>query len=170
MTLQDLFDYLSANPFFIFAYFLGIPLTALIAGWLGKGEGHISPWKYLYACLIYLICVPGIFAITLNVYLFLFESGSILQTNLITQILPIASMILTLWLIRRNVDLDNIPGFDKLSGLVMMISAVLIIMWIIDRTHILIFSSLKIQYLLGAFIALLIMIRFGWSRFFAKSN
>ena len=165
MTLQDLFDYLSANPFFIFAYFLGIPLTALIAGWLGKGEGHISPWKYLYACLIYLICVPGIFAITLNDYLFLFESGSILQTNLITQILPIASMILTLWLIRRNVDLDNIPGFDKLSGLVMMIVAALAIMWFIDRTRIYMISFLPIQTVLLIFAGLLLMIRLGWSRF-----
>ena len=73
MTLKEFLDSLSANPFYLLVYFSIIPLTALIAWLLGKGEGNTSPWKYLYASLIYMVCVPGIFAVGLNLYAFLFE-------------------------------------------------------------------------------------------------
>jgi hypothetical protein len=58
MTLKELFTCISQNPDFILFYFLIIPLTALLTGILGKGEGHLSPWKYLYAFLIYLVSIP----------------------------------------------------------------------------------------------------------------
>ena len=169
MTLRDFFQSCADNPFLIIALFSLIPFTALLAGILGKGEGHLSPWKYLYGTLLYLVCVPGIFAITLNIYLFLFERGrSILDMNLITQILPIASMILTILIIRRNVNLDHVPGFDKIGGLIMMITALLLILWIFDRTQIWIFTRLPIGWALLIFVGLLLSIRIGWSRLAGK--
>lgn len=170
MTLQEFFNLLAANPAYILFFFLLLPFTALLAGILGRGEGHITPWKYLYAVLIYLACIPGIFSVTLNIYLFLFERQSIMNADIYTQLLPIVSMGLTLWLIRRNVSLDLIPGFGKLSGLVMMITATLGIMWFIDRTRIWMISFIRFEYVLIIFVALLLVIRFGWSRFFGGSR
>lgn len=170
MTLQDFFQKIADNPSYIVFYFVIIPLTALLAGWLGKGEGHLSPWKYLYSTLIYLVTVPGIFAVTLSVYFFLFERRSIMQTDMLVQVLPVVSMIATLLLIRRNVRLDQIPGFDKLSGLIMMISATLVIMWVVDRTHFVVFSHMPFQYAILILIGLLIVIRFGWKRLFADNR
>ena len=169
MTLKALFELLASQPSLIIAYFALIPVTALIAGILGKNEGHLTPWKYLYATLIYLVCVPGIFAITLNIYLFLFEKQPILNTDIFTQILPILSMVATLLIIRNNVDLEGIPGFDKLSGLMMMIFVVLILMWGLDRTRILFlaFTYMPFYYVLLIFAALLVALRFGWSRMIA---
>ena len=169
MTLKDFFQLLSDNPVIIIAYFLFIPLTALIAGVLGKGEGHISPWKYLYSTLVYMVCVPGIFAITLSVYLFLFERISIFETDVFTQILPVVSMLFTLLLIRANVSLDRIPGFGKMSGLLMMIVVALTFMWIIDKTRIFVFSYLPFQYVLLIFVGLLVLMRLGFSKMM-KSN
>ena len=137
MTLKEFFDLLADNPILILAYFGLIPFTAFIAGMLGKGEGHINPWKYLYSSLIYLVCVPGIFAFTLSVYLFLFERRSIFDTDVYTQILPILSMVATLLIIGKNVSLERIPGFDKLSGLVIMVTTVMTLMWVLDKTRIL---------------------------------
>ena len=100
MTLLDFFKLLGENPSYMLGYFGLIPLTALLAGLLGSGEGHISPWKYLYSALVYLVCIPGIFAFTLNIYLFLFERSqrSILGSDIFSQILPVISMILTLFI------------------------------------------------------------------------
>ena len=170
MTLRDFFQLLSDNPSYVLAYFLMIPFAALLAGWLGKGEGHLSPWKYLYATMIYLVCIPGIFAITLSIYLFLFERQSIFDMNLYTQVLPVLSMIGTLVLIRKNVDLDWVPGFDKLSGLVLMIGALLSFMWIADRTRLLIFSYWPFHYVIFFFLGLLLLMRLGWSRLFNKAS
>ncbi|MEO1715044.1 MAG: hypothetical protein AAFU60_17070 [Bacteroidota bacterium] len=169
MTLQEFFTFLSEQPIYVLAYFGLIPLTAILAGLLGRGEGHISPWKYLYSALVYLVCVPGIFAVSLNIYLFLFENQSILQYNILTQFVPIISMIVTLLVIRYNVDLDRIPGFEKLSGLIMIIAVALGLMWIVDRTRLLVFSYLPVTYALGIFIGLLVVLRIGWRRLFSSN-
>ena len=172
MTLKDLFDLLSENPVWILAYFILLPLTAAIAGFMGKGEGHLSPWKYLYSTLIYLVCIPGIISVSFNLYLFLFENQSIYDTYIYTQILPIASMVITLLLIRNNVSLEHIPGFDKLSGLFTLIFAVLFLMWILDRTRIFVvaFTHMPFYYVGLIFIGLLLMIRFGINKMLKSSR
>ncbi len=164
MTLRMFFQLLDNNPVIVFFYFLAIPLSAFLAGWLGKGEGHLSPWRTLYSALVYLSVIPAVFAFFLTVYMFLFERRSILDTNIYTQILPILSMILTLWLIRRNVRFEYIPGFDRLSGLFVMVAAVLMLMWGFDRTRLLVFSYMPFHYVIIIFLAILIGIRWSWSR------
>ena len=166
MTLQQLIDRLGDNPQLILIYFSALPLVAFLAGIMGRNEGHLAPWKYLYAMLVYLACIPGIFAVALNVYLFLFERQSIFQFDVYTQILPFFVMLLTLWLIRRNVSFDYIPGFGKISGLVLMIFATISVMWIVDRTRIVVFSYLRFEYVLVLFLGLLCLMMLGWRRFF----
>ena len=166
MTLQQLIDQLGGKPEWLLAYFSALPLIALLAGLMAKNEGHLSPWKYLYSVLIYGVCVPGIFAVALNVYLFLFERRSIFQFDVYTQILPFFVMLLTLWIISRNVPFQYIPGFDKISGLVLMIFATISLMWIVDRTRIVVFSYLRFEYVLGIFAALLLLMLYGWKRLF----
>ncbi len=169
MTLRDFFSLIGANPSYIIFYFAIIPFAALLAGLLSKGEGHLSPWRFLYSILIYAVCIPGIFAVTLSIYYFLFEKRSILDTDVYIQLLPIVSMVLTLLIIKRNVDFDYIPGFDKLSGLMTMIAATLAIMWFVDRTHIVAITYLRFEIVLLIFGVLLLLIRFGWSRIFGSS-
>lgn len=164
MTLQELLNQLAANPRYIIFYFAMLPVVSLLAGWISKGEGHLNPWKYIFATLIYLAFVPGLFSITTSIYLFLFERRSIFQADVFTQILPIISLIATIWAIRQFVSLDDIPGFDKLSGLIIMIVAALGIMWIIDRTRILLFSYIRFELVIVIFAALLLAIRYGWGR------
>lgn len=161
MTLREFFDYLGSNPSVVLAFFIGIPFTALVAGVLGKGEGNQSPWKYLYAVLIYLVCVPGIFAVALSVYLFLFERGSIMNANVFIQILPILSMVITLAVIRRNASFVQIPGFGKLSSLMTMIGSVFILMYLLDRLHLVAWVNVPVQYLLLIVAGLLIAFRYG---------
>lgn len=167
MTLREFFDYLGSNPMVMLAFFLGIPFTALIAGILGKGEGNQSPWKYLYAVLIYLACVPGIFAVALSVYLFLFERGSIMNANVFIQILPILSMVLTLAIIRRNASFELIPGFGKLSSLMTMIGSIFILMYLLDRLHLIAWVNVPVQYLVLIVAGLLVAFRYGFKRMIA---
>lgn len=167
MTLRDFFTLLATNPEVLIFFFVACPLTALLASWLGRGEGHITPWKYLYSSLVYIICIPGIFAITLNVYMFLFERQSVFDMDIWTQILPIVSMILTLLLIRKNVSFDQVPGFGKIHGLMVMIGAILVLMWLIDRTHIIAISFIPFHQVILAFLVLLGIAMIGWRKFSA---
>jgi len=170
MTLGDFLNALSNNPSIVCFLFGAVPLTALLASIFGKNEGAKTPWKELYSVLIYLTCIPGIFAVSLNVYLFLFERQSIMQTNVFTQILPILSMILTLWLVRRNVRFEQIPGFDKLGGLIMILAALIAFMWILEKTRIFAITFIPFSYFIILFIVLLIIIRVGWKRMYSAGK
>ena len=170
MTLQEFFRLLGENPSYILVFFLFIPLTALLTNFMGKGEGNMPPWTFLYATLIYLVCIPGIFAFTLSIYQFLFDRQSVMQTDVLSQILPVLSMVATLLIIRQNVSFDSIPGFGKLSGLVMMIVATFGFMWFLDRTHIYVFTSLPFWQVVLIFVGLFLVIRWGWSQFISPKT
>lgn len=166
MTLQDLFGWLGQHPTPLIVFFVALPLAAIGLGFVTKNKTYESNWRYGYSALVYLVCVPGIFAVALSVYFFLFERRSILQTDVLTQILPVAVMLFTLWIIRRSLPFEVIPGFKKISGLMLMIFCALSLMWFIDRTRIMVFSYLPFQYLLGIFAVLLGLMVYGWNRFF----
>lgn len=170
MSLRDFLEFLSGNPLLVLFYFLSVLLTSWLAGMLGKDEGHISPWKYLYSALIFMVCIPGIFALTLIIYLVTFENLSILDINLITQVLPVIFMVLTLLLIRKNVNLDLIPGFDRIPGLLVMIATLMVIMWICEKTRFIVFSYVPFYYVLIIIIILLIALRYGWVLASGKSK
>ncbi|MEM9836570.1 MAG: hypothetical protein AAF828_08715, partial [Bacteroidota bacterium] len=148
MTLQEAFDYAGDNPNYIVFYFCLVPFAALLAGWMEREEGHLPPWNYLYSALVYMVAIPGILAIGLGVYKWLFERQSIMQSSVILQVLPIVSMLVTFFIVKSNVKIDALPGFQRLGGLVMMISAAMAIMWFVDRVRIIVFSYMPIQYLL----------------------
>lgn len=167
MTLGDFFGILSQNPSIVIFYFIALPLSALL-GWIfGRGDGHISPWKYFYCAIIYLACVPGIFAITLSIYQFLFERQAISELNIFTQILPIVSMLLTIWLVKKNVSLDAIPGFGKLPALMLVILILLGVMWALDRTRIIAFTGFPFVYVIALLVILFIVIRIAMKRILA---
>jgi hypothetical protein len=164
MTLGDFFKMCGENPGLLLWFFLLVPLVALLALFFSNGQGHLSPWKYLYSILIYLVAIPGIFAVTLSVYLFLFERRSIMDTNIYTQILPIISMLATFILVRKQVDLDLVPGFDKLSGLVTILSVLIILMWIIDKTHIYSITFMPFYVVVLILVIGFLLIRMGLKR------
>ena len=164
MTLGEFFELCGQNPTLLLGFFMLVPFVALLALFFSGGQGHLSPWKYLYSVLIYLVAIPGIFAVTLSVYLFLFERRSIMDTNIYTQVLPVVSMLATFILIRKQVDLDLVPGFGKLSGLITVLSVLMIIMWIIDKTHIYAITFMPFYVVVLILIAGFFLIRMGFKR------
>ena len=137
MTLGEFFEHCGQNPALLLGFFALLPLTALFTLLISRGKGLDGSGVYVYSVLIYLVTIPGIFAVTLSVYFFLFERRSILDTNIYTQILPVVSMLATFILLRKQVDFDRIPGFDRLSGLITILAVLMMLMWVLDKTHIL---------------------------------
>jgi hypothetical protein len=165
MTLQELFQNISESPKILLSFFVSIPVLTIIIGFLSSGKGHLSPWKYFYSVIIYLVSIPGIFAVALNVYFFLFQRGDIMQTDIYLQIFPVLVMFATIYLVRKNVPLDYIPGFDRISGLWFILFATMLLMWFLEKIRIFIFSFLPFQYLIGVFGLLFFVIYLGWRRF-----
>lgn len=164
MTLGQFFEAVSQQPSIVLFYFFALPFTAFLASIFGRGQGHLSPWKYLYTVLVYLACIPGIFAVTLNAYMFLFDRQPIMEMNIFTQILPILCMMITLWMIKRNLSLEAVPGFDKIGSLFFIITVLISMMWILEKTHIFVFTYMPFYQFILFFVGFLMLIRFGWSK------
>ena len=164
MTLGQFFEAVSQQPSIVLFYFFALPFTAFLAIVFGSGEGHVSPWKYLYTVLVYFACIPGIFALTLNAYMFLFERQPVLETNLYTQILPILCMLVTLWLIKKNVSLNEVPGFDKIGSLFFIITVLISMMWILEKNQIFVFTYMPFYQFVLFFIGFLVLIRLAWNK------
>ncbi len=166
MTLGEFFQHCSDNPSNLIIYFVALPGVALLSLFFGKGEGHLSPWKQMYSGLVYMSTIPGIFAITLSIYMFFFERGSIMNANIYTQILPILSMLVTLFLIRRNVSFDAIPGFDRIGSLIFFLTVLIILLWILEKTNIYVFTYMPFMQFVIIFAVLILVLRYGVKRMF----
>jgi hypothetical protein len=140
MTTRELIQWLARHPFGLAIAFLSPPVLAWGVGRLhGKDRGQLSPWKFLYSVLVYLVCVPGIFAAVITAYTLFFSGENLLDANVLIYFLPIVSMITTLVLIRKSVSFKDIPGFDRLSGLMVMVGCSFAIALVIQKTRIWIF-------------------------------
>lgn len=166
MTLSLLFNAISENPWPTVMYFILLPVISWIVGLVSNGSRDVKFWSYIYAVLVYAICIPGIFAVTLNIYLFLFERQSIWKTNVVLQFLPVISMGITLMLIKSKIPFSLIPGFGKISGFLTLIAALIGVMWFFDRIHLVAFTYVPFTVIIVGFILTLLAIRFAWSKLF----
>lgn len=166
MTLHELFDAAAARPEWVVSFFIILPVIAATMWWIAKDHGTDSPWRYVYSVLVYLTCIPGILAFSLAVYLFVFQRGDILNTDLTIQVLPILSMLLTLWLVRRNVDFKDIPWFDNISRMITIIFIAMIFMFLVDKIHIYSFTYVPLWQIVLIFVILVLLVRYAWARLF----
>jgi len=166
MTLNDLFELLSTHPGYTLGYLVFVPVMSGLLGILADERASLNPWRYFYTILLYMICIPGMFVITLLAYTFLFEQTSIYGIDIITHVLPVISMIISIMVIRRQVELDSLPGFGKLTGLILMITVALIILWVLQKTRIILFTYLPFQYVILILAGLLLLFRIGLKKVF----
>ncbi len=166
MTVQELFSFVGENPYYVLYYFIALPIIAGIIGMLGSDKCDQSPWKELFMIVIYAVMLPGVFALFFNLYVFLFDRTSIMNFDIFFQILPVISMVITLLVVRKYVEFDAIPGFGKISGLIMVISAMILILYFVDRFRIIAITYMPFQYLILIVIALLIAMNFGIKKLF----
>ncbi len=166
MSINDLIDVAARHPLALLLAMGPLPIAAWALGVIAGSEGERSPWKYIYSVLVYAACVPGIFAGVLTAYnLFLIRSN-LLQVNLLVYGLPIVVMILTLVIIGKSVDTSRIPGFDRLSGLMLVIGiSFAVALFIVKmRIWILFGSSIATLFLLAA--AAFVLLKWGSHKLF----
>jgi hypothetical protein len=136
MTLNDLIKLANGHLLAPLIFFIAPPVIAWLCGRVhGRGNGGNAPWKYIYAVLVYLVCIPGLFASALTGYELFFQRGDLMNVNLAIYFLPIVSMVVTLIFIHKTVAFENVPGFDRLSGLMVMIGCSFLIALVIDKTR-----------------------------------
>ena len=134
MTILELVKLLSENYAGVIIYLVMIPLLTLsLRLGHGKYRAKRSPWKYMYSVAIYLTCIPGIFSAVITAYSLLFLHANLLAINVFVNYLPIVSMALTLLIIRKSVAFDDIPGFGKINGLILLFALTFVVIIALER-------------------------------------
>lgn len=167
MTIEELIQQIGSSPTLILSVLIAVPLMAFIYGRLVAAPDRLeSPHKYMYSSLIYLACVPGGFAGVLTAYSFFFLQSNLLQVNPLVYFLPIISMAVTIAIIRRDVLMDAIPGFDRLYGLLAIIGVSFFLAFLLIRTRVWFFLGGSFKALLIIAIGSFVLLRWGSSRVF----
>lgn len=136
-TARDLMAAAAGHSMLTTGVLVAVPVIALmLQSFHPKGKGADAPWKYFYAALVYIATVPGMLSAVLTGYTLFFTHENLLDVNLVVYFLPMASMITTLAVIRRAADFKDIPGFDRLSGLMAMIGMSFVAVLVVSKTRI----------------------------------
>ena len=171
MTINDLIKLANGHVLALALFFLAPPVMAWLCGVMhGRGNGGNAPWKYIYSVLVYLVCIPGLLASVLTGYQLFFQRGDLLNVNIVVYFLPIISMIVTLILIHKTVNFDNVPGFDRISGLMVMIGCSFAIALIIDKTRILLLFHGPIMMLLAFAAGIFALLKWGTYMLFRRRD
>ena len=169
MTLTELFSYASQKPYIygVLGVLIGAPVLALILPLIhGKRRGEETPFRHIYSAIIYLVCIPGIMAGVMTAYMLFISRQDLMAVNALTSILPIVSMIATLMFIGNKVRLDQIPGFERLSGLITVLVVTFVLVLLIEKTRIWVVFFGSIGWLIALVVGLFVLLRWGGGRMF----
>lgn len=137
MSIIDLVNLVGEYPIHLLVIFILIPLFSFIYGRLYTGgRGSYSPHKYVYSILVYLSCIPGAFSFVLTAYTLFFLRANLLAVNFLVYFLPIVSMVVTVVIIGKNVDLDDLPGFDRITGLFVLLILTFVLALLVQRMRV----------------------------------
>ena len=169
MSIQDLINLLGEHKYVVLIVFCAIPLVSFIAVLAQGGKScKVSKTRYLYSVLIYLSCIPGIFAAVLTGYSMFFLRANLLKVNFLVYILPIISMIATLWIINRKNSFDDIPGFERIAGLMLMIGISFVVSFFVYRTFIFIGFIGKLTSLIVVALIVFILLKIAAAKLLKK--
>lgn len=163
MTLQEVINRIGQiDPWILLAIFAAPPLLAWVLRY-GHRDGHggRTPWRFLYAALVYLVCIPGLLSAVLVAYGVFFLRQNLLHVNLFVYFLPLLSMIGTLVIVGRQADWAELPGVDRLYALIIILGITFGVTLAIQKTRIWIFFGGTLRALL--LIALVCFLLLKWA-------
>ena len=161
MTIEQFLDILGRYPQVIILFLGFLPLASFIYGrYIAGARIAESPHRFVMSTLVYLACVPGIFSATISVYTLLVLRGNLLQVNMLHYFFPVVMMILTLVTISRLVNLDLLPGFNRLRGLMGLLTLTFVVTFLVMQTRIWLIFGGSITAMILLLIALFLV--FKW--------
>ena len=170
MTINELIQQLEPLQGKIALALIALPLATYILGAiLQKGSRRLT--RYLLAVAIYLAVIPGMCMAVIILYMLLFVRANLLQEmHVVLHLLPVVSMLATLWAVSRLEDFGAIPGFGRVQGLMMLVGLSFAGLLFVHKVFIGILFFAKFEYLLIALGGVLALWRLGIARLFGKSR
>lgn len=166
MTINQLLQN-SASPVILLTFFIGLPLLAFAIGFFHQRKnGERGNTRYVYSVLTYLSTIPGTFSATLILYGMFFVHTNLLNVNVLVYFLPLLSMFATLMIIGRQAQFSRLPGFDRLSGLLVMLAITFAVLLFVYKTRIFIAFFGSFQYLLLLGVVVFLLLKWSMKKMF----
>jgi hypothetical protein len=164
MSIQDIITWFDSHHAAVLYYF-GIALVlALLCTYIVNAK-NISTIKYVMSFIVYAVTIPGVLALFLLLYNILFLGSSMLQLGLVTYFLPIVAMILILLILNRKIKMSKLPGFTRLSSLIIIIGISFVLLFILQRSYFGVIFLGGFTQLLLVFAVIMIVLRVAWNKF-----
>ena len=169
MSVVEFIDFLSQQKNYILIFLLAITILSILMRYMhGKYRSNLTPWKQIYSVIVYLVCIPGMFSASIILYNLLFLHENLMDLDIYVCYLPIIFMIVTLSIIRNSVDFSNLPGVDKLSGLILIIGITFFSALILDRLRVFVVFGGSIFSLFIICIIVFILLKYALRLLFGK--
>ena len=171
MSINEILEKLRPYNWLILVWFCVLPVFAWLYGRvIRKGRGELKPHRYVYAVLVYVSCVPGMFAFVLTAYALLIARTNLLEVSAVLYFMPIVSMIATLSLIRKDVDTSRIPGFDRLKGLCLLLAVTFFILLMLMKTRLFLIFHAPMITLFVFMVVLFLLLRWASGRLLGRKQ
>lgn len=161
MSALDLLKLLEQHNAIIVGYFLLLPVLSFVLSIGYKPRNQRGVLEFLFSGLTYLSFVPGVFSGMLVFYTLLILRKNLLEVNFVVYFLPLFSMGAVFWALGRKVDFEQLPGFGRLAGFMVLLSLVCCVVFFLFHLRFVIGFFGSIEFLLGAAAAVFFLFR--WS-------
>jgi hypothetical protein len=150
-------------------YLVGLPVLAAAMG-VVDGNGKRGAWPFAYSTVVYAACIPGILAAVLIAYMIGVAHENLLDAPMATTLGPLLSMILTLGLVSRQVNFRDLPGIDRLWGLMLTLAMTFIFGFVLTRTHFVVMFHGSFTSLLVSCVVIFLVLQYGLHLMFRRKE
>lgn len=164
MSVQAFYNFLSEHSLWVVIYFVAIfGLSILISQRQKKMPSSLN--AKLLSLFIFMVSIPGILAAIVVFYSLFFVRVNLLDVDIVVYFLPIVMMVLTLFFIAKKVNLNELPGFNRLSGLMTLLTLIGFILLLLYKLRFIVGFFASIQSLLIFGVILYFLFRSALSKF-----
>ena len=164
MSVQAFYNFLSEHSLWVVIYFVAIfGLSILISHRQKKMPSSLN--AKLLSLFIFMVSIPGILAAIVVFYSLFFVRVNLLDVDILVYFLPIVMMVLTLFFIAKKLNLNELPGFNRLSGLMTLLTLIGFILLLLYKLRFIVGFFASIQSLLIFGVILYFLFRSTLSKF-----
>ena len=170
MSANELLERLDDHTGWAICFFAMLPLLALFVSLLYKRAAKNAFIESVFSAIVYLSAIPGVFACILVFYMLFFTGTNLLNVDIVFSFLPVVSMGLVFGIIGKNANFDDLPGFGRLTGLMLLIAIVSCVTLAIYKLRIFVGFFASIEALVGIAVAVFVLFKVGLARLNGKSK